>query len=108
MSNGLKQKTLKGIGWSFADDAANQGIRFIVGLVLARLLTPHDFGIVGIALIFVSIFEDISDGGFSNALIQKKDPTPADYSTAFVVNLSFSTFLYAFLFFLAPHIAVFF
>lgn len=74
MSNGLKQKTLKGIGWSFADDAANQGIRFIVGLVLARLLTPHDFGIVGIALIFVSIFEDISDGGFSNALIRKKIP----------------------------------
>lgn len=108
MANGLKQKTLKGIGWSFVDDAANQGIRFIVGLVLARLLTPYDFGIVGIALIFVAIFEDISDGGFSNALIQKKDPTPTDYSTAFVVNLSFSTFLYTLLFFLAPLIADFF
>lgn len=108
MANGLKQKTLKGIGWSFVDDAANQGIRFIVGLVLARLLTPYDFGVVGIALIFVAIFEDLSDGGFSNALIQKKDPTPADYSTAFVVNLSFSSVLYTLLFILAPYIAVFF
>lgn len=107
-SSELKQHTLKGLKWSFLDNALNQGIRFILGLVLARLLTPYDFGIIGIALIFVSISEDIVDGGFTNALIQKKTPSPVDYSTVFVTNLVFSAVLYAVLFLLAPHIAVFF
>lgn len=107
-SSELKQHTLKGLKWSFLDNALNQGIRFVLGLVLARLLTPYDFGIIGIALIFVSISEDIVDGGFTNALIQKKTPSPVDYSTVFVTNLVFSAVLYAVLFLLAPYIAVFF
>lgn len=108
MSAGLKEKTMKGLSWNLADNAMNQGIRFLVGLVLARLLTPSDFGMIGIALIFVTIFEDIVDGGFTNALIQKKSPTQADYSTAFVTNLAFSVFLYVILFWGAPYIANFF
>lgn len=108
MSIDLKRKTMAGLSWSLADNAMNQGIRFLVGLVLARLLTPSDFGLIGIALIFVSIFEDIVDGGFSNALIQKKNPSSTDYSTAFVANLAFSTVLYALLYLLAWPIAAFF
>lgn len=108
MSMDLKKKTMKGLSWNLADNAMNQGIRFLVGLVLARLLTPNDFGMIGIALIFVAIFEDIVDGGFTNALIQKKSPTKTDYSTAFVTNLVFSLFLYGILFLSAPYIAIFF
>lgn len=99
---------MAGLSWSLADNVMNQGIRFLVGLILARLLTPSDFGLIGIALIFVAIFEDIVDGGFTNALIQKKTPTQSDYNTAFVTNLVFSMFLYTLLFLLAPSIASFF
>jgi O-antigen/teichoic acid export membrane protein len=105
---GLKSKTVKGLGWSFADNAANQGLRFLVGLVLARLVTPHDYGLIGIALIFVTVFESVVDGGFTNALIQKKLPTEKDYGTAFLTNTVVSLFIYAIIFLLAPKIAIFF
>ena len=56
MSENLKTKTVKGVGWSFVDNIANQGISFLVGLVLANLLTPEEYGIVGIIMIFIAIF----------------------------------------------------
>ena len=65
MSENLKTKTVKGVGWSFVDNIANQGISFLVGLVLANLLTPEEYGIVGIIMIFIAIFNCIVDSGFS-------------------------------------------
>ncbi len=108
MSESLANKTVKGVSWSFIDTLANQGITFLVGLVLARLLTPEDYGLIGIILIFVAIFNSIVDSGFSNALIRKKDATDVDYNTVFVSNLVVSVVLCLVLFFSSPLIAHFF
>lgn len=104
----LKNKTVKGIGWSFADSILGQGITFIVGLVLARVLSPDEYGLIGIITIFIVVFNGIVDSGFSNALIRKQDCTEEDYNTMFFVNLAMSIFLFIILFFCAPFISHFF
>lgn len=108
MSESLKSKTVKGVGWSFADSIGSQGITFLVGLVLARMLTPAEYGLIGIILIFVNIFNSIVNSGFSAALIRKKDATDDDYSTVFITNMAISVVLAIALFFSAPLIAAFF
>lgn len=104
----LKQKTLHGMGWSFIDNIAASGISFIVGLVLARLLSPAEFGLIGIISIFIAVFNSIVDSGFSNALIRKKDTTNLDYNTAFIFNLIISFILFGLLLLLAPFVGSFF
>lgn len=108
MSESLKSKTVKGVGWSFADSIGSQGITFLVGLVLARMLTPAEYGLIGIILIFVNVFNSIVNSGFSAALIRKKDATDNDYSTVFITNMAISAILAIALFFSAPLIADFF
>ena len=73
MAGAIRNKTVRGVGWSFADNILNQGITFLVGIVLARLLTPQEYGLIGIITIFISVFNSIVDSGFSSALIRKKD-----------------------------------
>ena len=73
MSSSLKDKTIRGVGWSAADTFLGQGVTFIVGLVLARLLSPDEYGLIGIVAIFTSILLGFVDCGFSNALIRKQD-----------------------------------
>ena len=104
----LKNKTVKGVGWSSADSFLTYGVSFIVGIVLARLLSPAEYGLIGIITIFTSIFNSIVDSGFSNALIRKKDTTDVDYNTVFITNLIISIFLFFVLFFSAPLISSFF
>ena len=77
------------------DNVANQGVTFLVGLVLARLLTPHEYGLIGYIMILVAVFNSIVDSGFSNALIRKKDAGQTDYSTAFFFNLAVSLVMVA-------------
>ena len=108
MAESLKQKTVKGVGWSFADNIANQGITFLVGLVLARLITPEEYGLIGIILIFVAVFDSIVNCGFSNALIRKNDADDMDYNTVFIVNMVLSVVLFIAFFFSAQFIADFF
>ena len=108
MAESLKSKTVKGVSWSFADNIANQGITFLVGLVLARLITPEEYGLIGIILIFVAIFDSIINCGFSNALIRKKDANNLDYNTVFIVNLILSIVIFIAFFFSAHFIAGFF
>ena len=108
MAESLKQKTVKGVGWSFADNIANQGITFLVGLVLARLITPEEYGLIGIILIFVAVFDSIVNCGFSNALIRKNDAKDLDYNTVFIVNMVLSIVLFIIFFFSAQFIADFF
>lgn len=108
MPESLKNKTVKGVGWSFVDNIANSGITFLVGLVLARLLTPAEYGIMAMITIFIAISTSIVDSGFSNALIRKQDAGRVDYSTVFFFNLGVSAVLYAVLYVGAPGIAVFF
>ena len=108
MSESLKNKTVKGVSWSFIDNLASSGISFLVGLVLARLLTPSEYGIMAIITIFIAVSNSIVDSGFSNALIRKTDAKRVDYNTVFIFNLIVSAVLYVVLFFLAPAISVFF
>ena len=91
----LKKKTVRGTFWSAVDNVANQGVTFLVGLVLARLLTPHEYGLIGYIMILVAVFNSIVDSGFSNALIRKKDTGETDYSTAFIFNLAVSLVMVA-------------
>lgn len=108
MSESLKQKTVKGVGWSFADNIANSGITFLVGLVLANILSPEEYGIMAIVTIFIAVSNSIVDSGFSNALIRKTDIRSVDYNTVFYFNLVVSIFLYLILYVSAPAISVFF
>lgn len=104
----LKNKTIKGVGWSAADALLGQGVTFIVGLVLARLLSPDEYGLIGICLIFTTVLNGIVDSGFSNALIRKKKVTDEDYNTMFTTNMAISIVLYVLLFISAPLVSDFF
>lgn len=104
----LKDKTVKGTMWSAIDNVSQFGVQFIVSIVLARLLSPDDYGLIGIIAIFTVVCTAIINGGFSTALIRKKNPTADDYNTAFIVNLGLSFVLYAVIFFCSPLIAFFF
>ena len=108
MTESLKNKTVKGVGWSFIDNLSSSGITFLVGLVLARLLTPSEYGIMAILTIFIAVFNSIVDSGFSNALIRKTDARRVDYNTVFLFNLLVSGLLYVVLFLAAPAISRFF
>jgi O-antigen/teichoic acid export membrane protein len=88
----LKDKTITGIKWSFVDSFANQGMQFVIGIILARLLTPKEFGLIGIITIVIAISQTFVDSGFSQALIRKNDCRREDYSTAFYFNLSVKLF----------------
>lgn len=105
---GLKDKTVKGVGWSAADSILSYGVSFIVGIVLARLLTPDEYGLIGLTTIFIVVLESIVDSGFSQAIIRKKDANNDDYNTMFYTNLAMSIVLYLVFFFCAPLIAKFF
>lgn len=94
--------------WSAADAFLGQGVSFLVGIVLARLLSPDEYGLIGICMIFNSVLNGIVDSGFSNALIRKKDCTDDDYNTMFLTNLGFSVVLYGLLFVCSPLVALFF
>lgn len=94
--------------WSAIDNVAQFGVQFIVSIVLARLLSPDDYGLIGIITIFTTVCTAIISGGFSNALIRTQKPTEEDYNTAFICNLLMSILLYAIVFICSPLIADFF
>ena len=105
---GLKDKTVKGVGWSAIDAFLSNGVTFIVGIILARLLSPEEYGLIGIVTIFTSIMMGIVDSGFSNAIIRKQTVTDDDYNTLFFFNLAASIALFILLFYCAPWISIFF
>lgn len=104
----LKDKTVSGVTWSAADTFIGHGVTFLVGLVLARLLTPDEYGLIGIVTIFTTILAGFIECGFSAALIRKQDVSDDDYNTMFIVNMVMSLVSYTLLFFGAPLIARFF
>lgn len=108
MAASLKQKTVSGLSWSFAETFANQGLTFLIGIILARLLEPSEFGLIGMITIFIAVSTSVIDSGFSQALIRKKNCTDTDYSTVFYFNLAVSLLLFIILFFLAQPISNFF
>ena len=108
MSESLKTKSLSGVKWSAIERFGVQGIQFVIGLILARLLTPSDYGIIGMLAIFMAISQTIIDSGFSKALIQKQDRTEVDFSTTFFFNIVVGLICYLILFVSSPYIATFF
>jgi len=108
MTRSLKKKAINGVAWSAVERFSVQGLQFLMGLVLARLLLPSDYGLVGMLAIFLAISQTFVDSGFSTALIQKKNRTETDYSTTFFFNIGVGLFFYLILFFTAPLIADFY
>ena len=104
----LKNKTLKGVIWSSVERFSIQGVQFLVMLVIARILDPKDFGLVGMLAIFLAVAQSLMDSGFSQALIRKQDRTEIDNNTVFYFNIVVSVFLYLILFAIAPWVADFY
>lgn len=104
----LKQKTVSGLIWSAIESFSAQGITFIVGIVLARMLTPKEYGLIAMITIFIAISETFINSGFAQALIRKTNCTETDYSTIFFFNLFTGVFFFTVLFFLSPFVGVYF
>lgn len=104
----MAHKAVKGTIWSAFDRFGVLILQFIVNLILARLLTPSDFGAIGMLTIFITVSQVFVDSGFGSALIQKKHPSETDYSTIFIWNLSIGIVLYILLFLSSPLIADFY
>ncbi len=108
MAEDLKDKTTKGLVWSFIDKFGQQIIYLVSGIVLARILLPDDYGSIGVLTVFVALSNILIDGGFIRGLLNKKKVTQDDYNTVFYFNLIISVILYIILFVCAPFIACFF
>lgn len=98
----------KGFAWSLLENISLQGIRFFIGIVMARILAPSDYGMVGMLTVFIVISDLLINSGIGSALIKKQDRTETDFHTAFVFNVSVGIALYLILFFSAPLIAAFY
>lgn len=107
MSSVAKQ-TLSTTFWATIEKIGMLGIQFIIGMVLARLLSPSDYGIIALLMVFITIAQVFIDSGFGNALIRKQDCTNDDYSTAFYFNIVVGIVSYFVLFVTAPMIAEFY
>lgn len=103
----LKEKTAKGLSWGFIDSFSNTGITAVISIILARILSPEEFGLIGMIAIFIALGNSLMDSGFSGALIRKESVDDKDLSTVFYTNLVLSILIYAFLYFTAPSIARF-
>lgn len=108
MSESLKNKAVKGTLWSSLERFSVQGIQFIVMIIMARILTPSDYGLVGMLAIFIAVSQSLIDSGFSQALIRKQDRTEIDNSTVFYFNIGVGAVLYALMWICAPLIADFY
>ena len=102
MEDNLKGKTKKGLYWRFFDQFANYGMQFCVGIVMARLLSPSDYGITALPAVFMLVAGTIQDGGLGSALIRKPDLDERDLSTSFYYSICVGIFMYVALFFAAP------
>lgn len=102
----LRKKALSGIFWTFAQQFSVQGISFIVSIVLARILLPAEFGIIGMISVFVAIGNSLVNSGLTQSLIRSKSLTQADYSTVFFFNIIGSVIVYLIVFFTAPLISI--
>jgi teichuronic acid exporter len=108
VSEDLKKRTINSFKWSFIEKFISFVFSFLVGILIARVLSPSDYGVMGLIVVFVSLSQIILDGGFSLALIQKKDATEDEYSSVFFLNILLAVILYAVVFFLSSFVADFY
>ena len=101
-------KVLNGLFWKLMENGGAQGVQFLVSIILARLLSPEEYGVVGVILIFVTIANVLVQNGFSTALIQKRKVDDTDFSSVFFFNMAVSAVIYLVLYLSAPGIAYFY
>ncbi len=106
--NSLKQKTKRALYWKFAEQFSNYGIQFIIGIIMARLLSPSDYGITALPAVFMAIAGVFTSAGFSDALVRKPELEEEDLSTTFFYSMGVGFLCYIILFFASPWIAVFY
>lgn len=104
----LSRKTTKGLKWSAIERVLTQGMQLVITLLLARMLGPTVFGLVGMLAVFIAIANVFVDSGFTSALIRKADRSEADFVTAFYYNIGIAGVCYFLLYVSAPVIAVFY
>lgn len=104
----MARTQIQGIIWSAVERFSAQGVQFILSIIIARLVSPSDYGLIAMLTIFLSIAQSLVDSGFSNALIQKIDRTETDFSTVFYFNIIASIFIYCIFFLISPFIASFY
>lgn len=104
----LKSKAISGMLWTSIEKFGLQAMQLFIGIAIARILSPEDYGIVGMTAIFMSVAQTLLDSGFGSALIQKKDRNERDYSTCFYFNVVAGFVLYGLFFLASPYIAEFY
>ena len=108
MADSLRSKTIHALSWSFVESIGLQGVRFIIGIVLARLLFPEQFGLIGMLTIFMAVAQTFLDSGFGAALIQKREATQTDICSIFYFNIVVGLVAAGLLCLVAPWIAAFY
>lgn len=108
MSESLKKQTINGIIWSGIERFSVQGIQFLIMIIMARLLTPKDYGLIGMLTVFIAIAQTFIDSGFSQALIRKQNRTETDNSTVFYFNIGVGICIYILFYIIAPFISKFY
>lgn len=108
MAGSVRRKLVRGVLWNTIEKFFVQGVSFVLGIILARLLSPSDYGLIGMLTVFLAVSGQFIDGGLYNALVQKKECKEIDYSTVFVINMTMAIVIYMILFFTAPLIAGFY
>jgi teichuronic acid exporter len=104
----MKNKVLSGLFWKIMENGGVQGVQFVVSIVLARLLSPDEYGIISLILIFITIANVFVQSGFNTALIQKREADELDFSSVFYLSMGVAGILYLVLFLAAPAIAGFY
>lgn len=108
MSSSLKRQAVSGVTWTSIERFSQQVIQFVIGIAIARVLAPSDYGVIGMTAVFFAVATTFVDSGFGSALIQKKDRDEVDYSTCFYFNVVVGVILYAVLWLASPAIADFY
>lgn len=104
----FRQKAISGASWSLTGRVLQQGVQFIISIILARLLLPAEYGLVAMALVFITILYVFVDSGFSSAIVQRKNLSRRDLSTVFYLNMGVSIMVFIILYFSAGLIADFY
>jgi teichuronic acid exporter len=108
MTESLKTKALNALAWSFVESVGQQSVQFVIGIVLARLLFPEQFGLISMITIFMGLAQSFLDSGFGAALIQKREVTHTDTCSIFFFNIIVGLLAAGFLCLLAPWISEFY
>ena len=108
MSESIKNKAIRGVAWSAVEKFLRQGLMTLFSIIIARQLSPSDYGLVAVLTIFLVVAQVFVDSGFVEALIQKQDRTEVDFSTTFWFNIGVSLLIYVILFVCSPFIASFY